>query len=372
MRIGLLVYGDINTISGGYLYDRKLVEILRRHGDEVNIFSIKKPSYFKALLSNSIPQELEKHDQTKESKESKEQKLDILIQDELIHPSLWRINHKLKELLRCPIVSLVHLLSSAMPNTYYKNLISKTVEKRYLKSIDALILNSKETLKQTNKLLQNKLPPNLIAVPCGNNFKGGETASKNYFSKQLKILFVGNITQQKGLHVLIKAIYKLNNENISLSVVGREDIDLRYINNIKNYIKINEIDKQIKFYGPLADEALQQKYLEHDVFVLPSVNEAYGIVFLEAMQFSMPVIGCKLGGAKEIIDDAKNGYLIDPEDSDKLADLIDLLHHDRQLLSRLSQSARQKYLLHPTWDESINEIRKFLQELIKEGESAFG
>ncbi len=191
-----------------------------------------------------------------------------------------------------------------------------------LKSIDGLILNSEETLKQANKLLSNKLPPNLIAVPCGNNFKKTETASKDYLKKQLKILFVGNITQQKGLHVLIKAMYKLKNMNISLSVVGREDLDLNYIKNIKTYIKINELGNQIVFYGSLTDENLQQKYLEHDVFVLPSVNEAYGIVFLEAMQFCMPVIGCKLGGAKEIINEGENGYLIDPEDSDTLAELI--------------------------------------------------
>ena len=160
--------------------------------------------------------------------------------------------------------------------------------------------------------------------------------------------------------------------NISLSVVGREDLDLNYIKNIKTYIKINELGNQIVFYGSLTDENLQQKYLEHDVFVLPSVNEAYGIVFLEAMQFCMPVIGCKLGGAKEIINEGDNGYLIDPDDSDKLAELIILLNNDRQLLSQISESARQKYLHHPTWNESISKIRKFLQELTIEKEAAFG
>ncbi len=366
MRIGLVVYGDINTISGGYLYDRKLVEIFRQQGDEVSIISLKKTSYIKALCSNSIPRELEKFGAYAG------QKLDILIQDELVYPSFWKINRKLKQLLKCPIVSLVHLLSSAIPNNYCKKIMCQVVEKRYLKSIDGLILNSEETLKQANKLLSNKLPPNLIAVPCGNNFKKTETASKDYLKKQLKILFVGNITQQKGLHVLIKAMYKLKNMNISLSVVGREDLDLNYIKNIKTYIKINELGNQIVFYGSLTDENLQQKYLEHDVFVLPSVNEAYGIVFLEAMQFCMPVIGCKLGGAKEIINEGDNGYLIDPDDSDKLAELIILLNNDRQLLSQISESARQKYLHHPTWNESISKIRKFLQELTIEKEAAFG
>ncbi len=363
MRIGLIIYGDINTISGGYLYDRKLVEFLRQHGDKVSIIGLNKTSYFKALISNSIPSEL---------KDIKNHKFDILIQDELVYPSFWRINNKLKKLLKCPVVSLVHLLSSAIPNTSYKKLMYRTMEKRYLKSIDGLILNSEETLKQTNKLLQNKLPPNLIAVPGGNNFIEVETTIKNYFSKGLKILFVGNITQQKGLHVLIKAMCKLDNKNISLTVVGRDDLDKRYVGNLKKYIGLNELDEQIKFYGLLSGESLQEKYLENDIFVMPSVNEAYGIVFLEAMQYFLPVIGCKIGGAKEIIMDGDNGYLINPEDSDKLAELINLLNNDRHLLSQLSESARQKYLQLPTWDESINKIRLFLQELIKEKGSLFG
>lgn len=377
MRIGLLIYGDINTTSGGYLYDRKLVEILLSHGDEVDIISLKKSSYLKALLSNSTPRELEKYKQTEGLNKNSELKLDILIQDELVHPSFWKINHNLKKQLKCPIVSLVHLLSSAMPVGYYKKLIYKTFEKRYLKSVDGLVLNSKETLKQARLLLKNKLPPNLIAVPCGNNFitsdqvLKSEEASKNTFTKTLSILFVGNITQQKGLHVLVKAMNKLGN-TISLSVVGRENLDPGYIKNIRNYIKINELKNRITFYGPLTGDALQEKYLEHDLFILPSMNEAYGIVFLEAMQFSLPVIGCKLGGAKEIINEGENGFLVDPDDENRLVELINVLNDDRQLLVRMSESARQKYLLHPTWEESINKIRRFLQELLKQEGSAFG
>ncbi len=371
MRIGLLVYGDINTISGGYLYDRKLVEILGQLGDDVEIISLEKTSYLKALFTNSIPHEFDKFKQIKGLKNDKALKLDILIQDELVHPSFWKINQQLKKILKCPIVSLVHLFSNAMPNGFYKKAIYQTVEKHYLKSVDALILNSEETLKQSKNLLENKLPPKLVAVPCGNNFKAVEAPSKDYDLTKLNILFVGNITQQKGLHVLIKAIYKLD-KNISLSVVGREDLDPSYIKSIKKYIKINGLDSQVIFYGSLTGEELQQKYREHGLFVLPSVNEAYGIVFLEAMQFSLPVIGCTAGGAKEIIDEGENGYLVEPEDENSLAELINMLNNDRQQLARLSKAARQKYLLHPTWEDSIGKIRLFLQELIAEKESAFG
>lgn len=353
MRVGLLIYGNINTISGGYLYDRKLVEFLRKNGDEVTIISLKKTSYFKALISNSIPVELKKI------------QLDILIQDELVHPSFWCINFKLKKILKCPIISLVHLFSSAMPGAPHKKLLYLFFEKRYLKSVDGLILNSEATLDQAGKILQKKIPSNLIAVPCGNNFSEIKEMKKNYSSKEFRILFVGNITQQKGLHVLIKSMYILDNKNISLSVIGYEDIEPRYLESIKKYIKINGLESRIKFFGPLERGALKDKYLEHDIFVLPSVNEAYGIVFLEAMQFYLPIIGCNLGGAKEIIEENVNGYLIDPDDSIRLAELIDSINTNRQLLEQLSKSARQKYSQHPTWDKSFKKIRVFLQKIMK-------
>jgi len=360
MRVGLLIYGDINTISGGYLYDRKLVEFLRQQGDEVSIVSIDRVSYLKALISNKIPAEL------------KQLELDVLIQDELVHPSFWRINHELKQLLKCPIVTLVHLFSCAMPLAAFKQQFFRHVEKRYLESVDALILNSKESYLQTKQLLSGEVPTNLIAFPCGNNFSEIKEVQKDYLSDNIKILFVGNISPQKGLHVLVKAMAQLENKEITLSIVGREDITSRYLRNIKKYIEINKLDKQIKFFGALSGEALKEKYVEHDVFVMPSVNEAYGIVFLEAMQFYLPVIGCNSGGASEIIEEGANGYLIDPEDNARLAALIDSLDKDRTLLKQLSKTSRQKYLQHPTWAESMNKIRIFLQEMTSTQEAAVG
>lgn len=352
MRIGLLVYGDINTISGGYLYDRKIIEYLRSIGDEVLVISIKKTSYFKSLISNSIPRELENI------------QLDILIQDELVHPSFWLINQQLKKQLKCPVVSLVHLFNSARPVGTYQQVLYGFVEKSYLRTVDALILNSNETLKQANRLLNKKDLPNIIAVPCGDNFPEMENVKRSYDHSRLKILFVGNITQQKGLHVLIKAMHKLG-ENISLSIVGRDDLDLRYIRSIKKYISIKGLGNRINFYGPLTGEALRKKYLEHDVFVLPSVNEAYGIVFLEAMQFALPVIACVAGGAKEIIKENISGYLIEPEDNQRLVEIIVMLNNDRSLLKKISESAQQTYLLHPRWEDSGKKIKYFLQSLIE-------
>tara|TARA_R110000772_G_scaffold34492_2_gene83604 strand:+ start:3196 stop:4278 length:1083 start_codon:yes stop_codon:yes gene_type:complete len=352
MRIGLMLYGDIDTLSGGYLYDRKLLEYCRLQHDEVFLFSLKKSSYIKALTTNTIPVELN------------DLELDVLIQDELIHPSVFRINHKLKQLLNCPIVSLVHLLHSSIPAPAFKRVLYKSIERLYLKSVDAMIFNSEHTKLQARELLDTGLPANIVAVPCGDNFGRVRSQNKVVDSKALKILFVANISKQKGLHVVLEALYLLNDEDITLSVVGRTDIDRAYVAAQLKYIKNSQLENEIKFYGPIRGTALAQLYQEHDLFVLPSVNEAYGIVYLEAMQFALPVIATYEGGAKELVENNNNGYLVPAEDSHALAKHIKVLKQDAKLLAEFSENARQSYLQHPRWEDSINNIRQFLLQLV--------
>ena len=105
MKIGLVIYGSLDTLSGGYLYDRKLVDYLRSQGDTVEVISLPWRNYaahltdnfhFQASISNVI---------ASEAKQSPtQQKFDILIQDELNHPSLIFANqgkHSLSHHFTC-------------------------------------------------------------------------------------------------------------------------------------------------------------------------------------------------------------------------------------------------------------------------------
>ena len=94
MKIGLVIYGDLETLTGGYLYDRMLVEFLRSRGDVVQIFSLPWRNYGRHLFDN-LSQRL--------VRPVSEAQLDILLEDELNHPSLFRLNRRLKE--RCTILS---------------------------------------------------------------------------------------------------------------------------------------------------------------------------------------------------------------------------------------------------------------------------
>ena len=352
MRIALIIYGDISSVSGGYLYDRKLLEYLQNHDEEIELISLKNRGFLKALFNFEIPAEL------------RSRQFDVLIQDELVHPAMLGINRKLKSIFRCKLVSLVHLFNSSRPVPKYQQYFYQLVEKQYLKHIDALILNSQSTLSQAQQLIGKKLPPHIVAPPCGDNFGDVATGRSEKSSDTLKLLYVGNIIRQKGLHVLLQGFAKLKLPGLSLTVVGRSELEPGYALEQQAFVKNHELSGKVNFLGVLGADELAEIYREHDVFIMPSVNEAYGIVYLEAMQFGLPVIGTGTGGGREIIQEEHNGYLIEPEDSERLAEIIQYLATHPAHLHSLSANARQSYLLHPKWQDSCEKIHAFLQDLV--------
>ncbi|MDX2496227.1 MAG: glycosyltransferase family 4 protein [Desulfuromusa sp.] len=357
MHVGLLIYGDINSQSGGYLYDRQLVSYLQRQGDRVDIISIIQGGYAGDLISRGIPEEI-----------SCDQ-LDILIQDELVYPRVFKINAALKSRLNCPIVSLVHLLDSSRPQLWLRRLLAQWAERRYLNSADGLILNSRNTHQKICELLAGDIPPHIIAVPAADHLLppvpervADIPANK---SSGLNILYGGNVISQKGLHVLLEALESLDRGCFKLTIAGRLDMEPAYVKQIRRQITRSHPGQSIHFTGALNGTELTACYLKNDILVLPSVNEAYGIVYIEAQGFGLPVIGTIAGGAAEIIKHGWNGYLMEPGDSKALSELLILLNNDRDLLKHMGSNARNYYRQHPTWDDSCGKIRDFLINTIQ-------
>ncbi|HEX2997152.1 MAG TPA: hypothetical protein VHP14_20185, partial [Anaerolineales bacterium] len=147
MKLGLVIYGSLDTLSGGYLYDRKLVDYLRSKGDSVEIISLPWRNYAAHLTDNlhfRLPPNL-----------------DILIQDELNHPSLILANRGKHPY---PVVSLVHHLRCSELRPKWQNTFYRLIETKYLHSVDGFIFNSKTTEAAVHHLAGNR-NPSLIAYP---------------------------------------------------------------------------------------------------------------------------------------------------------------------------------------------------------------
>lgn len=345
MHIGLIIYGSLDTLSGGYLYDRKLVEYLRSQGDTVQIISLPWRNYA-AHLTDNLHFRLPKN-------------LDILIQDELNHPSLIVANQGKHPY---PVISLVHHLRCSELRPGWQNALYQVVEKQYLNSVDGFIFNSRTTQGVVNKLLEGP-KPSVIGYPPTDRF--GSPLSEDEIAERaqhetFRILFLGNVMYRKGLHTLLNALASLSPRTYTLDVIGSLTTQPNYTQLMQELITKHDLSSFVCLHGSLDKEPLIEKFQQAHVLVVPSSYEGFGIVYLEGMGFGLPAIGTTAGAAGEIIEHGKTGFLIEPDDSKTLAEHLKTLMEDRAVLTRLSLNARARYLRQPSWRETAKAIRGFL------------
>ena len=355
MKLGFLIYGSLETLSGGYLYDRKLVESLRGQGDTVEVISLPWRNYAAHLTDNlrfRLPPGL-----------------DLLIQDELNHPSLLAANAGPR---RYPVVSLVHHLRCSEPRPNWQNRFYRFVEKRYLRSVDGFIFNSETTRRVVKKLLESRgtesSKPGVVAYPptdrFGNPMTSEEVVARARQPGPLRILFLGNLIPRKGLHTLLEAVSDQQSA-VSLEIIGSLSADPGYAEKMQQKAAVLGLSSTIHFLGPLDNAALAAKLRSAHVLAVPSSYEGFGIVYLEGMGFGLPAIGTTAGAASEVITDNENGYLVPPGDAAMLSKQLSALANDRDLLSRLSLNALARYRQQPTWAETAAKIREFLAQLLE-------
>jgi glycosyltransferase involved in cell wall biosynthesis len=357
MKIGFVIYGALDTLSGGYLYDRMLVEYLRAQGDTVEIISLPWRNYAAHLTDNftfKLPPNL-----------------DMLIQDELNHPSLIAANRKKHPY---PVVSLVHHLRCSELRPQWQNIFYRVIEKQYLQSVDGFIFNSQTTQKAVNGVMENGKPC-VVAYPPTDRFGEAiseEEISQRAISDELRILFLGNIIERKGLHTLLDAVKdvtqnasKSQRSKVLVDVIGSLTSDPDYAAQMQEFVKVNSLSSLVTFHSSLNNQPLIEKLKNAHILVVPSSYEGFGIVYLEGMAFGLPAIGTTAGAAGEVIDGGATGFLIQPGDSQSLAAKLQIMNEKRDLLVQMSLAARSRYLAQPKWNQTANQIRVFLQSMIQ-------
>lgn len=355
MRLALVLYGSLDTVSGGYLYDRTLVKHLRAQGDEVDLISLPWRNYAAHLTDNfsrTLQQRLT------------DPGYDLILQDELNHPSLFLANRFVGAHRDAPLrVAIVHHLRSSEQRPAWQNIFYRWIEKKYLDSVAGFVFNSRTTQTVVEKLIGKQLP-NVIASPGGNRLCTAPLDPEPIRQRAtrpgpLKLLFVGNLIPRKGLDTVLAALAQIES-GWELNVIGSLQTDPVYAAQIQK-----RISPPIHLLGALDDSQLAHSYANSDLLVVPSTYEGFGIVYLEGMAFGLPAIATTAGAASEIIANGTNGFLIEPGDATTLAQHLRQLIGDRDRLLQLSLAARDRFLSHPTWEQSATTIRDFLLRLPK-------
>ena len=304
MDLGLVIYGSLDSLTGGYIYDRILVDYLRQCGHRVDIISLAPGPYSRHLLDCFSPvlrSNLLNSD------------CDVLLQDELSHPSLCRINHLLQRKTNSPIVAIVHQVLCRQPRCRFLNRLYETVEKTYLNSVDAFIFNSKTTRRNVEQLIRGRRP-SIVASPAGDRLGSlaltDRIGSRALAPGPLELIFVGNVLPNKGLLPLIQDLSKLPFEIWHLTVVGSLDMNRRYHRKVEKLIVSKKMERQVVLVGPRKGPDLASLLARAHVFVMPYSYEGFGMAHLEAMAYALPVIGSSSGAVKEYVIPEVNGFLI--------------------------------------------------------------
>jgi glycosyltransferase involved in cell wall biosynthesis len=357
MRVGFIISGSLDTLTGGYIYDRQLVDHLQREGNQVDVIFLPVHSYFDRLLYGST---------LSLSKKLSHLSLDVLLEDELDHPALIFLNRKLQRQANYPIVSIVHNLHSSELRAEWQNRLYRRIERYYLTSVDGFVFNSNITRQSVESLIGTSRA-GVVANPCGNrlpvHITETEIRERAKIAGPLRIVFLGNLFRNKSLHVLLDAMAQLPGNDYFLTVIGDLSMDRSYARAIKNQILINNLKDQVSLMGPLNNDALINELKESHILAVPSFYEGYGIAYLEGMGLGLPAIGTTAGGAKEIITHGHNGFLISPGDSALISQYLRELNEDRERLISMSLNACQRFKSHPTWKDSAEKILNFLQSL---------
>jgi len=362
MRIGLILYGSLDTLSGGYLYDRMLVQALEEAGHRVILFSLPWRSYPRHLTDNWRPSWRAR---------LLAAPVDLWLQDELNHPSLFWFNRTLRTRHPAPVVSIVHHLRSSEAHPRPLPVLYRWIERMYLASVDAFLVNSHTTLATVRDLFaatRNRKPllrPAHVAYPAADHLPAQPEidaeaiAARALLTNRLRVLFVGNLIPRKGVHLLLDALARVG-EGIELTIVGNLDSYNDYANFLQRKVHTLRLHSQVRFTGRVNEAALVSLYRSHHVFAAPSY-EGFGIAYLEAQRFGLPVIALTIGAASEVVIDGRTGVLVKPGDSAAIAAALQRFSSDRNLLLAMGLAARLRYTLHPTWEESMGAAVRWLE-----------
>jgi glycosyltransferase involved in cell wall biosynthesis len=185
--------------------------------------------------------------------------------------------------------------------------------------------------------------------------------------KPVRLLSVGRLDREKGLHFLIEAVEELIKEkrlNVVLQIVGK-GFKIEEERRLRQEVKKRELTRDIRFLGhtPHGPE-LFKLYRESDIFVLPSLNgEGFPQTLFEAMACRIPIIATKVAGIPHLIEDEENGLLINPASKTEICHAIERLVDNSELRAQLVTNGLavvRNHTLEAERDRMIIKIQRLL------------
>ena len=354
MRILWVVYGSLEKLSGGNLYDRLVVEYLRAHGVQVEMLGLPQPPYLLGPLQ-ALPSRLRWPEG-----------LDAIVVDELAHPSLfrWAATRTARPRTARPrLVTLVHHLRSCEPPPSAWRALARAMERRLLCGSDAVITNSRTTAAAVQELAGSVpvavCPPGCdrLALPKPAAATAGEGRQPR--GAPVRLLATGNLIPRKGYDLLLRMLAGMTDLPWVLRVSGRP-VDPRYAGRLQSLVRRGGLDGRVAFAGELGTEQLAREYRRAQAFAFPSRYEGYGISLAEAVFAGLPFVAFAGGAVAEAVQG--RGLLAAPGDLPAFGAHLRRLIADAAFRERQAALSRELAPALPRWQDTGRGFQAALEQ----------
>ena len=204
-----------------------------------------------------------------------------------------------------------------------------------------------------NKFIEGGIPAHKIVVKPNFPALCGELSADE---KRNGALFVGRLSHEKGVHVLLNAWARM--PEVPLRVAG-DGPDLQ---RLKDCAPPN-----VTFLGRLTTEAVRHEMKCAQALIIPSISyEGFPMALVEAFACALPVIGSRLGALEEIVSQNQTGFFFEPNDTESLTRVVKRLFANPKILADAGQAARERYLTRYTPEKNLEQLEGIYAKAIEE------
>jgi glycosyltransferase involved in cell wall biosynthesis len=350
--VHILVPGPLDTLTGGYGYDRRVIAGLRERGWSVTVHELGEgfpvpdaaARAHAARVLATIPDDA------------------IVLVDGL---ALGALPEEVKpHTKRVRIIALVHhpLAAETGLDAGVATRLEES-ERRALQCVRHAIVTSSATAEMLEGY--GVAADSVTVINPGTD---PATLAHGSAGADVQLLCVASLIPRKGHEVLFRALASVPPRNWRLTCVGSLERAPETVRRLRAQVVADGVEDSVSLAGEMNGAALARCYDAADVFVLPTLYEGYGMVIAEALARGLPVVATRTGAIADLVEpDA--GVVLPAGDVEALADALSRVIADPSYRARLAHGARRVRDRLPTWEQSCAKMAVTLAALLPAGGS---
>jgi glycosyltransferase involved in cell wall biosynthesis len=349
--VSLVTVGDPDTMTGGYLYHRRVADRATANDARIDFRSLPTSRFPLPLLAGRALMA-----------RIRRERPDVVLLDSI---AAAFVGPFLGSGLP-PVVAILHQPPGGIDHGGVRRPVQARLDRMAYGRVARLLVASADL---ADTLRAGGLPGDLMrVVPPGRDPASSTVVDPGDLraGRRAAVLSVGNWVARKGLLELLSAFASLPADAATLHLLGDPDVEPAYALRVRQRLSAGDLAGRVVVHGVRTPGEVVGFYRAADVFALASLREPYGTVYSEAMACGLPVVGWDAGNLPHLARNGVEGLAVPPGDVPALAEALRSLTLDEPLRRRMAAAAELRAAGFPTWDDTARMVFDELRDVAKE------